>query len=1239
MKGKNTNKLLSILLSICMIVTMMPVLAFGAGTDDTPEDDSYRIVALNGYNLHFGLYEALIGQSMENDPFGKATPGYALVGDTYNYQLKIDGNKQTDGVTWDLEQSTSGVVTYAAGALNNSILTFSAVKAGTVTIYAKYGGNRVRKATITVSVDIGSGNCGVGGSSSVKWKLDRNRKLTIWGTGDMQDFDKENRAPWYPCRRNINEIEVKSGVTRIGNYSFYRLTDFTKLIVASSVKFVGKYAFYDCNGLKTLKMPGIISIGSHTFCDCDSLRYINIPDTVGYMGRYAFAWCDSITNFTVPSSLTTVKDRAFYGCRNLQKVVVPNGVLHIGDYVFANCIKLNDVSMAISVGSMGNGVFYRCKSLTEFEMPMYVATPGKAMFQGCSSLENVLISSRAREIRDDTFYMCKKLKNIIIPDEVESIGVSAFYGCLNLESVSFGSSVDSIQYMAFYNCKALKSLIFPDSVQYIERYAFQNCINLVRISFGNGLREIDYRAFYNCRNLGRVALNEELNYVRENAFNRCTNLNEAYIPENVHLPGYIPDIPKSEAEDITLPGLGGGGGGGGTAGGGGAESPTSPKDLVWNNDFTSVTYKEFNVAAGKWDTKTSEADRYALVGGNDIADGTNGNFNGWILARARDNHDVSVKYLDLNYARADIPNIISYEQAVQYFGSGFYRDYYADIIFNVPSYVSNYNLGNGTNIVGQQVASLDRQKLSGMGCYCKVKFPSTYDNSRRYTDDQIFTLSVVTSFDSNQKYIGSVPSLSIKIRKDNPALRKKYYSIMEKTPGLVIKGYSGSEAEGYANYFGIRFIPVDEQKTDLSLCSAEPIANQIKTGSAIKPDVVMVDSKGWTLIEGLDYTLSYSNNVNVGTATVTVTGKGEYTGTRTFTFQIVQDANNPGTGSGTGGGTSGGSLSGGGLSSGGSGSAGGGAGGEEIQAETPKLNIAVDDSSIKTSKGGVNASLDDKQVQEIIEGIGEGTNSVEIDLPKGTNKIINSSRLQIPANVINKISNSNAELKVSTPSGNINFDMKSVEAIADKTGGKDVKINIARNTKKTDSSSSEYNVSVTYSGNKEVSKFGKGNLEITLPIPSTLKSDGGFEVLNKAGKYSYDMDAKVNILSRTATFKTTHLSKYIIANGKTANKMLTKSVAASTVKASSIKVKKGKIMLTYKNGKGNTPDAYMIYRSNQKNKGYKKIATVEEGNMAYIDSKGLKKGKKYFYKIRGCVKIGDKEAYTKFSAAKSVKLK
>ena len=67
--------------------------------------------------------------------------------------------------------------------------------------------------------------------------------------------------------------------------------------------------------------------------------------------------------------------------------------------------------------------------------------------------------------------------------------------------------------------------------------------------------------------------------------------------------------------------------------------------------------------------------------------------------------------------------------------------------------------------------------------------------------------------------------------------------------------------------------------------SIEDIASVTYTGSAKKPNVTVKDGD-YTLVEGKDYTVTYSNNTNAGTATVTVTGKGNYTGSVSKNFTI-----------------------------------------------------------------------------------------------------------------------------------------------------------------------------------------------------------------------------------------------------------------------------------------------------------------------------------------------------------------
>lgn len=76
----------------------------------------------------------------------------------------------------------------------------------------------------------------------------------------------------------------------------------------------------------------------------------------------------------------------------------------------------------------------------------------------------------------------------------------------------------------------------------------------------------------------------------------------------------------------------------------------------------------------------------------------------------------------------------------------------------------------------------------------------------------------------------------------------------------------------------------------LSKCTIAPIPAQQYTGSEVKP-ALTVKCGSNILMEGTDYTATYSNNVNIGTATVTLRAlnNANYTGTTTVQFSIGND--------------------------------------------------------------------------------------------------------------------------------------------------------------------------------------------------------------------------------------------------------------------------------------------------------------------------------------------------------------
>ena len=88
------------------------------------------------------------------------------------------------------------------------------------------------------------------------------------------------------------------------------------------------------------------------------------------------------------------------------------------------------------------------------------------------------------------------------------------------------------------------------------------------------------------------------------------------------------------------------------------------------------------------------------------------------------------------------------------------------------------------------------------------------------------------------------------------------------------------------NFIGEKTIEFEIDLASLNDATINPIPDQMYTGAAITPNVV-VKLDGRTLQSEVDYTVSYKDNVGVGTATVTVTGRDNYKDSAKTTFKVT----------------------------------------------------------------------------------------------------------------------------------------------------------------------------------------------------------------------------------------------------------------------------------------------------------------------------------------------------------------
>ena len=132
------------------------------------------------------------------------------------------------------------------------------------------------------------------------------------------------------------------------------------------------------------------------------------------------------------------------------------------------------------------------------------------------------------------------------------------------------------------------------------------------------------------------------------------------------------------------------------------------------------------------------------------------------------------------------------------------------------------------------------------------------------------------------------------------------------------------------------------------------------------------------------------------------------------------------------------------------------------------------------------------------------------------------------------------------------------------------------------------------------------NGKMVITPSSDINSSTEFQIVYVGSKYK---------LNSSNTF-----SLYV-----TANKEAIAQIKGSKISGIALKSRKAGISVSFKTKKN--IEGYEIYRSTNKKTGFKKVADISK--ITFLDQSSLKKGTRYYYKVRGYVNGNGKKIYTK----------
>lgn len=132
--------------------------------------------------------------------------------------------------------------------------------------------------------------------------------------------------------RALQSLTIDDAATSIGDWAFDECYKLTTLSLGKNITTIGNYAFYDCRILNNVTIPqSVTSIGNQAFGACYKMDSFTIKDAATSIGEYAFFDCQSLTTLSLGENITTIGDDAFRSCYKLETIMLPAGLASFGN--------------------------------------------------------------------------------------------------------------------------------------------------------------------------------------------------------------------------------------------------------------------------------------------------------------------------------------------------------------------------------------------------------------------------------------------------------------------------------------------------------------------------------------------------------------------------------------------------------------------------------------------------------------------------------------------------------------------------------------------------------------------------------------------------------------------------------------------------------------------------------------------------------------------------------------------
>lgn len=341
------------------------------------------------------------------------------VGDKTVLKAAITPSYATDtAITW--ESSDNLIAEVSDGVI-------TAIMAGSCTITASAGG---KKAFCEVTIIDNEDVIASGSYENITWKIEKNGKLTVTGTGDFSDSNGFSRAPWYDSREYITSAEINVTGMTDASAMLYHCENLTSVDVScfdtknvtdmsQMFKGCGKLSNVDVSKFDTANVTNMEGM----FANCDSLESLDVSgfhtEKVTSMWEM-FKGCSSLTSLDLDNFDTgNVTDihGMFGDCNSLKTLDLSNfdagKVTNIKD-IFSGCTGLSmiytpiNLTISAELPTDGEDIWYQPDGTSITELPQNLNYSIKIMKNSAPVVSDAYIKIQ----KTKTAYQCGDTLNI-----------------------------------------------------------------------------------------------------------------------------------------------------------------------------------------------------------------------------------------------------------------------------------------------------------------------------------------------------------------------------------------------------------------------------------------------------------------------------------------------------------------------------------------------------------------------------------------------------------------------------------------------------------------------------------------------------------------------------------------------------------------------------------------------------------------------------------------------------------